>query len=51
MSSRGHRDFKSAGSIFIQFDSDGVLSVLKPRDSSKEGVRGDKSLGTPVLGK
>ena len=33
--SRGHC------SIFIQFDSKGVLSVRKPRVSSKEGFRGD----------
>ena len=30
-----------AGSIFIQFDSEVVLSVRKPRVSSKEGFRGD----------
>ena len=42
--SGGHRDKRvgvSAGSIFIQFDSEGVLSVRKPRVSSKEGFRGD----------
>ena len=31
---------KGAGSIFIQFDSEGLLSVRKPRASSKEGSRG-----------
>ena len=31
----------SAGSIFIQFDSEGVLSVRKPRVSSKDGFRRD----------
>ena len=35
--SGGHRD-KRVGSIFIQFDSEGVLSVRKPRVSSKEGL-------------
>ena len=42
--SRGHRDKRvgeSAGSIFIQFDSEGVLSVQKLRVSRKEGFRGD----------
>ena len=36
--SGGHRDKrvgKSACSIFIQHDSEGVLSVRKPRNSSK----------------
>ena len=32
---------ESARSIFIQFDSEGVLSVRKPRVSSKDGFRGD----------
>ena len=32
---------ESARSIFIQFDSKGLLSVRKPRVSSKEGFRGD----------
>ena len=32
---------KSARSNFIQFDSKGVLSVRKPRVSSKEGFRRD----------
>ena len=39
--SGGHRDKRvgvSAGSIFIQFDSEGVR---KPRVSSKDGFRGD----------
>ena len=39
-----HRDKRvgeSAGSIFIQFDSEGVLSVRKTRVSSKEGFRRD----------
>ena len=39
----GHRDKsfgESARSIFIQFDSEGVLSVRKPHVSSKEGFRG-----------
>ena len=31
----------SAGTIFIQFDSEGVLSVRKPRVSSKDGFRRD----------
>ena len=31
----------SAGSIFIQFDSEGVLSVRKPCVSSKGGFRRD----------
>ena len=31
----------SAGSIFIQFDTEGVLSVRKPRVSSKDGFRRD----------
>ena len=31
----------SAGSIFIQFDSEGVLSVRKTRVSSKVGFRRD----------
>ena len=42
--SGGHRDKRvgeSAGSILIQFDSKGVLSVRKPRVSSKEDFRGD----------
>ena len=42
--SGGHRDKRvavSAGSIFIQFDSEGVLSVRKPRVSSKDGFRRD----------
>ena len=42
--SGGQRDKKvgvSAGSIFIQFDSEGVLSVRKPRVSSKDGFRRD----------
>ena len=42
--SGGHRDKRvgeSAGSIFIQFDWEGVLSVRKPRDSRKEGFRED----------
>ena len=42
----GQRDKRvgvsAAGSIFIQFDSEGVLSVLKPRVSSKDGFRRDK---------
>ena len=40
----GHRDKRvgeSVRSIFIQFDSEGVLSVRKPRVSSKDGFRGD----------
>ena len=32
---------ESARSIFIQFDSKGVLSVRKPLVSSKAGFRGD----------
>ena len=32
---------ESAGSIFIQFDREGVLSVRKPRVSSKEGFGED----------
>ena len=32
---------KSAGSVFIQFDSEGELSVRKPRVSSKDGFRRD----------
>ena len=32
---------ESARSIFVRFDSKGVLSVRKPRVSSKEGFRGD----------
>ena len=42
--SGGHRDKRfgvSAGSILIQFDSEGVLSVRKPRVSSKDGFRRD----------
>ena len=42
--SGGQRDKRvsvSAGSIFIQFDSEGVLSVRKPRVSSKDGFRRD----------
>ena len=42
--SGGYRDKsidESAGSIFIQFDSEGVLSVRKLRVSSKDGFRGD----------
>ena len=42
--SGGHRNKRvseSACSIFIQFDSEGVLSVRKPRVSRKEGIRGD----------
>ena len=42
--SGGHRDKgvgESADSIFIQFDSEGVLRVRKPRVSSKDGFRGD----------
>ena len=42
--SGGHRDKRvgvSAGSILIQFDSEGVLSVRKPRVSSKNGFRRD----------
>ena len=42
--SGGQRDKRigeSARSIFIQFDNKGVLSVRKPRVSSKEGFRGD----------
>ena len=38
----GHRDKRvgeRARSIFIQFDSEGVLSIRKPRVSSKEGFR------------
>ena len=31
---------ESDRSTFIQFDSEGVLSVRKPRVSSKEGFRG-----------
>ena len=38
--SGGQRD-KRVGSIFIQFDSEWVLSVRKPRVSSKDGFRGD----------
>ena len=41
--SGGHRDKRvgeSARLIFIQFDSKGVLSVRKPRVSSKEGFSG-----------
>ena len=41
--SGGHRDKRvgeSAGAIFVQFDSEGVLGVRKPRVSSKEGFRG-----------
>ena len=41
--SGGHRYKRvdeSARSIFIQFDSEGVLSVRKPCVSSKEGFRG-----------
>ena len=40
--SGGHRDKRvgeSARSIFIQFDSEGVLSVRKPHVSSKEAFR------------
>ena len=40
--SGGHRDKRvgeSAGSVFIQFDSEGVLSVRKPRVSRKDGFR------------
>ena len=37
---RDKRVGESAGSIFIQFDSDGVLNVRKPRVSSK-GFRRD----------
>ena len=43
--SGGHRDKRvgeSAPSIFIQFDSKGVLSDPKPRVSSKESFKGDK---------
>ena len=41
-SQRDKRVNVSAGSIFIQFDSEGgVLSVRKPRVSSKEGFRRD----------
>ena len=32
---------ESALSVFIQFYSKGVLSVRKPRVSSKDGFRGD----------
>ena len=42
--SGGHRDKRLgeiAGSIFIQFDSEGVLSVRNPRVSSKEGFKRD----------
>ena len=42
--SGGHRDKRvgeSAGSVFIHFDSEGVLSVRKPCVSSKDGFRGD----------
>ena len=42
--SGGQRDKRvgvSVGSIFIQFDSEGVLSVRKPRVSSKDGFRRD----------
>ena len=42
--SGGHRDKSiggSAGSIFIPFDSEGVLSDRKPRVSRKEGFRRD----------
>ena len=42
--SGGHRDERvgeSACSIFFQFDSEGVLSVLEPRVSPKYGFRGD----------
>ena len=42
--SGGHRDKRvgeSAGSIFIQFDSEWVLSVRKPHVSSKDDFRGD----------
>ena len=41
--SEGHREKRfgeSASSIFIQFDSEGVLSVRKPRVSRKDGFRG-----------
>ena len=44
LGTQGHRDARvgeSAHLIFIQFDSEGVLSVLKPRVSSKEGFSGD----------
>ena len=40
----GHKDKRvgeSAGSIFIQFDSEEVLSVRKPRVSSKDSFRRD----------
>ena len=42
--SGGHRDTRvgvSAGSIFIQFDSEGVLGFRKARVSSKDGFRRD----------
>ena len=42
--SGGHRDKRageSARSNFIQFDSEGALSIRKPHVSSKEGFRGD----------
>ena len=32
---------KSAGSIFVQFDSEGVLIIRKQLVSRKEGFRGD----------
>ena len=41
--SGGHKDQRvseSAGSICIRFDSQGVLSVRKPRVSRKKGFRG-----------
>ena len=42
--SGSHRDIRfgeSVGSIFIQFNNEGVLSVWKPRVSRKVGFRGD----------
>ena len=36
----GIKELEKVRSIFIQFDSEGVLSVRKPRVSSKEGFRG-----------
>ena len=37
----GIKELAKALSIFIQFDSKGVLSVRKPLVSSKESFRGD----------
>ena len=38
---RDKRDGESAGSISFQFDSEGLLCVLKPRISRIERFRGD----------